>query len=514
MKYETSINDSSNNKRIAKNTLLLYFRMLLMMVVTLYTSRVVLATLGVEDYGIYNVVGGVVTMFGFISGCMSTATQRYLTFELGKGRVKRLQEVFNVSILIHGIVALVILVVAETIGLWFLWNKMQIPTGRLDAAFWVYQSSVLAALIMIMSIPYNATIIAHERMSAFACISVLEVLLKLGIVYLLLLLNVDKLILYAVLIVAVQFAVRICYGWYCKCHFKETRIRLTWNRCLIKEMLSFAGWSIVGNAAYVAYTQGINVLLNIFFGPTVNAARAISVQVQHAVNMFSQNFQTAINPQIIKLYAARQYDESRKLTLESSIYVFELFLLIGIPVLLLTEPIMKLWLKEVPEYAVAFSQCIIVSAMMGTYSSAFYTPLTAAGKLKGNSLAALFVCGGQFILAYMLLKCGFSVMWVQYSYIGVSFLFAFIIKPYLLVKEMGYKVSEFARCFRKSFFILVFSSTMPFVIAQYMDRGSFLGFVTIGTISVFNVLIVALVFLPKEIKTKLMMRMKVKFNQL
>ena len=164
MKYETSINDSSNNKRIAKNTLLLYFRMLLMMVVTLYTSRVVLATLGVEDYGIYNVVGGVVTMFGFISGCMSTATQRYLTFELGKGRVKRLQEVFNVSILIHGIVALVILVVAETIGLWFLWNKMQIPTGRLDAAFWVYQSSVLAALIMIMSIPYNATIIAHERM--------------------------------------------------------------------------------------------------------------------------------------------------------------------------------------------------------------------------------------------------------------------------------------------------------------------------------------------------------------
>ena len=253
------------------------------------------------------------------------------------------------------------------------------------------------------------------------------------------------------------------------------------------------------------------MLFGMFFQPVVVAAQAVATQLSHGITQFTNNFRTAINPQIIKLYAARQYDESRKLTLESSIYVFELFLLIGIPVLLLTEPIMKLWLKEVPEYAVAFSQCIIVSAMMGTYSSAFYTPLTAAGKLKGNSLAALFVCGGQFILAYMLLKCGFSVMWVQYSYIGVSFLFAFIIKPYLLVKEMGYKVSEFARCFRKSFFVLILSSVIPFVVAQYVDRSSFLGFTTIVFISVLNVLVVAWMFLSRGMKERVLLVIKSKF---
>ena len=279
-------------------------------------------------------------------------------------------------------------------------------------------------------------------------------------------------------------------------------------------MMRFSGWNIISHCAETLRSQGLVMLFGMFFQPVVVAAQAVATQLSYGITQFTNNFRTAINPQIIKLYAARQYDESRKLTLESSIYVFELFLLIGIPVLLLTEPIMKLWLKEVPEYAVAFSQCIIVSAMMGTYSSAFYTPLTAAGKLKGNSLAALFVCGGQFILAYVLLKYGLNVMWVQYSYIGVSFLFAFVIKPYLLIKEMGYTISEFIICFRRSFFILILSSTLPFVIAQYMDRGSFLGFVTIGTISVVNVLIVAWVFLPKEIRAKLMMRVKVKFNQL
>ena len=464
MKYETSINDSSNNKRIAKNTLLLYFRMLLMMVVTLYTSRVVLATLGVEDYGIYNVVGGVVTMFGFISGCMSTATQRYLTFELGKGRVKRLQEVFNVSILIHGIVALVILVVAETIGLWFLWNKMQIPTGRLDAAFWVYQSSVLAALIMIMSIPYNATIIAHERMSAFACISVLEVLLKLGIVYLLLLLNVDKLILYAVLIVAVQFAVRICYGWYCKCHFKETRIRLTWNRCLIKEMLSFAGWSIVGNAAYVAYTQGINVLLNIFFGPTVNAARAISVQVQHAVNMFSQNFQTAINPQITKSYAASDYVE--------------------------TEYMLNLWLTVVPDDTVIFTRLILCTTIIDSMANPLMVAVTATGHIRRYHI----IVGGCLLsiipLSYGVLKLGYSpasVLVVHFLLSVVAFAIRLCIVTRMINMPLYIYIKE---VILKSLKVVVLSVPVPLVISFYLHTS----FIVTGVVCVVSVSVISYVF--------------------
>lgn len=489
MKYETSINDSSNNKRIAKNTLLLYFRMLLMMVVTLYTSRVVLATLGVEDYGIYNVVGGVVTMFGFISGCMSTATQRYLTFELGKGRVKRLQEVFNVSILIHGIVALVILVVAETIGLWFLWNKMQIPTGRLDAAFWVYQSSVLAALIMIMSIPYNATIIAHERMSAFACISVLEVLLKLGIVYLLLLLNVDKLILYAVLIVAVQFAVRICYGWYCS-HFKETRIRLTWNRCLIKEMLSFAGWSIVGNAAYVAYTQGINVLLNIFFGPTVNAARAISVQVQHAVNMFSQNFQTAINPQITKSYAASDYVEMYTLIYRSSKFTFFLLLFFSLPVMIETEYMLNLWLTVVPDDTVIFTRLILCTTIIDSMANPLMVAVTATGHIRRYHI----IVGGCLLsiipLSYGVLKLGCSpasVLVVHFLLSVVAFAIRLCIVTRMINMPLYIYIKE---VILKSLKVVVLSVPVPLVISFYLHTS----FIVTGVVCVVSVSVISYVF--------------------
>ncbi len=206
---------------------------------------------------------------------------------------------------------------------------------------------------------------------------------------------------------ATQFSIAMIYRYYCYRRWDESHITKDFSISTLKEMMKFSGWNIISHCAETLRVQGLVMLFGMFFQPVVVAAQAVATQLSHGITQFTNNFRTAINPQIIKLYAARQYDESRKLTLESSIYVFELFLLIGIPVLLLTEPIMKLWLKEVPEYAVAFSQCIIVSAMMGTYSSAFYTPLTAAGKLKGNSLAALFVCGGQFILAYMLLKCGF-----------------------------------------------------------------------------------------------------------
>ena len=455
MKYETSINDSSNNKRIAKNTLLLYFRMLLMMVVTLYTSRVVLATLGVEDYGIYNVVGGVVTMFGFISGCMSTATQRYLTFELGKGRVKRLQEVFNVSILIHGIVALVILVVAETIGLWFLWNKMQIPTGRLDAAFWVYQSSVLAALIMIMSIPYNATII-----------------------------------LYAVLIVAVQFAVRICYGWYCKCHFKETRIRLTWNRCLIKEMLSFAGWSIVGNAAYVAYTQGINVLLNIFFGPTVNAARAISVQVQHAVNMFSQNFQTAINPQITKSYAASDYVEMYTLIYRSSKFTFFLLLFLSLPVMIETEYMLNLWLTVVPDDTVIFTRLILCTTIIDSMANPLMVAVTATGHIRRYHI----IVGGCLLsiipLSYGVLKLGCSpasVLVVHFLLSVVAFAIRLCIVTRMINMPLYIYIKE---VILKSLKVVVLSVPVPLVISFYLHTS----FIVTGVVCVVSVSVISYVF--------------------
>ena len=264
--------NTENNKRIAKNTLLLYTRMLLMMLVSLFTSRVILQVLGIEDYGVYNVVGGIVSMFAFINGGMVAATQRYITFELGSGNKERLQRVFSTSLQIHAMISILIVILGETVGLWFLQEKLVIPEDRMIAAMWVYQCSILVCVLNIMSIPYNADIVAHEKMSAFAMISVVEVVLKLLVVYLLMLFPFDKLIVYAILLLAVQFSIRLVYTAYCKRHLEESSYIHRWNSDLIKEMLGFAGWSFWGSLAVVLYTQGVNMMLNVFFGPVVNAA--------------------------------------------------------------------------------------------------------------------------------------------------------------------------------------------------------------------------------------------------
>ena len=313
---------SDNNKRIAKNTLLLYVRMLFMMGISLYTSRVVLNTLGIEDYGIYNVVGGVVAMFGFINGSMSSATQRYITFALGKGDKQRLQTVFSTTLQIHTLIALIIILLGETIGLWFLYNKMQIPADRMDAAFWVLQCSIISTVVMIVSVPYNADIIAHEKMSAFAYISILEVVLKLMIVYMLVIFSFDKLILYSFLILSIQVLIRFCYSIYCNRHFEETKYKNVWDKSLFKEMTGFAGWSMFGNLAGVLFNQGLNMLLNVFFGPVVNAARGVAVQVQNAVQQFVGNFQMALNPQITKTYAQGDLESMHKLMYRSAKFSF------------------------------------------------------------------------------------------------------------------------------------------------------------------------------------------------
>ena len=319
-----STQTSDNNKRIAKNTLLLYFRMLLMMAVSLFTSRVVLNTLGVEDFGIYSVVGGVVGMFVFINNSMSSATQRYITFALGKGDKNRLQTVFSTTLQIHSLIAVIIVLLGETVGLWFLYNKMQIPADRMDAALWVMQCSIVSMVVMIVSVPYNADVIAHEKMSAFAYISILEVVLKLAIVYLLLVFSYDKLILYAILILMIQILIRFCYSIYCNKHFEETKYKHVWDKKLFKEMTGFAGWSLFGNMAGVLFGQGLNMLLNVFFGPVVNAARAVAVQVQGAIQQFVANFQTALNPQITKTYAAGELNEMHRLMFRSARFSFYL----------------------------------------------------------------------------------------------------------------------------------------------------------------------------------------------
>ncbi len=422
-------NTAENNKRIAKNTLLLYFRMLFMMVVSLYTSRVVLDTLGVEDYGIYNVVGGIVGMFSFINGAMSTGTQRYLNFALGIGDPVQLRRIFNTCLNIHFILAIIIIFLAETIGLWFLCNQMNIPEERMNAAFWVYQFSIFTAAIMIISVPYNAVIIAHERMNIFAYISIVEVILKLLIVYLLLIGKTDRLILYAFLMLGIQIGIRILYGIYCKRHFPETEFKFVKDSGLIKEILGFTGWNLWGSCAYIAFTQGINILLNIFFGPTVNAARGVAAQVQNAVLQFSVNFQTALNPQIIKSYAQKDLAYMHKLVYSSSKFTFFLLLLLTLPILLETETILSIWLKQVPEYAVPFLRLILCISIVDAISNPLMVSATATGQVKLYQS----VCGGILLaivpIAYIVLKLGAppTSVFIVHLIIGIITLIARLI---------------------------------------------------------------------------------------
>lgn len=378
----SAANTAANNKRIAKNTIALYIRMLFTMAVLLYTSRVILQTLGVEDFGVYNVVGGVVSMFSFINAAMTSATQRYITFALGKGDTNELKKVFSTALQIHVLIAVLVVVLVETVGLWFLYNKMQIPPDRVNAAFWVLQCSIVAAVILIVSVPYNACIIAHEKMSAFAYISVVDCVLKLGIVYLLLVFPFDKLILYAILTVMVQLFIRFCYSIYCHRHFPESKYCHVWDKPLFLEMTSFAGWSFWGNLASVLSTQGVNLLLNVFFGPVVNAARGIAVQVQAAVQQFVSNFQMALNPQITKTFAKGEMEEHIKLIFSSAKYSALMLMLIATPILIETETILNIWLDNVPAHTSNFIRIILLISICDSTASALIISAQATGRVK------------------------------------------------------------------------------------------------------------------------------------
>lgn len=374
--------NADKNRRIAKNTVLLYIRMLFMMGVSLYTSRIILHVLGVEDFGVYSVVGGLVTMFAFINGGMVSATQRFITFEIGRGNLQKLKIVFSTSLQIHALISLLIVILGETVGLWFLLEKLTIPEERMVAAMWVYQCSIVACVVTIMSIPYNADIVAHEKMSAFAYISVVEVVLKLLIVYALVVVGRDKLIVYALLLLLVQLVVRLVYSSYCKRNFEESRYCHQFDISLFKEMLAFAGWSFWGNLANVLYTQGLNMMLNMFFGPVVNAARGIAVQVQGAVQQFVGNFQMALNPQITKSYAAGELSQMHLLMFRSARFSFFLLFFLTLPIILETKFVLSIWLGIVPADAEAFTQLMIAISLIYSIANPCVVANQATGKVK------------------------------------------------------------------------------------------------------------------------------------
>lgn len=403
------INNSANNKRIAKNTMFLYFRSILLILITLYTSRVILQSLGVSDFGIYNVVGGVVAMFSMLSGSMHAATQRFLTFALGKKDFTNLKKVFMTSISIHIAIGAIFVVLLEIGGTWFLYNKMNIPEERVNVAFWVLQFSIMTFFVNVISVPYNAAIIAHEKMAMFAYISILDGLLKLGIAFAIVFTPYDRLIVYALMMFGLSLLNRILYTIYSHRHFEETRhVRLGIEKGLFQEMFSFAGWNLFGSGSRLLRNQGIDILLNMFFGVTVNAAKGLCNQVHHAVYQFITNFQTAVNPQLTKSVAQTDFKRTHTLIIQGSRFSFYLMCLMSIPLIIVTPQVLSIWLTEVPEYTVEFVRWTLVYLLWDTLSRFLINAILAYGQIKTYQIV---VGGTKFLvlpLAYIWLKLGGS----------------------------------------------------------------------------------------------------------
>lgn len=475
--------DNSNNKLIVKNTLLLYVRMFLIMAVSLYTSRVILQGLGVEDFGIYNAVGGFIAMFAIISNSLSVAISRFITYELGKvGNNSNLIKIFSTSVIIQLMLALLIVVAAETIGLWFLNTKMNIPVERQNAAFWVFQFSILTFIVNLLSVPYNACIIAHEKMAVFAYISILDAGGKLLIAYLLIVSPVDRLIFYVVLIFMMSLLIRSVYGYYCKRNFLECNFSWYIDAKVFKKIFSFAGWNFIGASSGILRDQGINVLLNIFTGPVVNAARGISMQINNAVIGFSNNFMTAINPQITKSYACGEKKYLMQLVNQGAKYSYCLLLIVSLPLLIETPTVLRIWLGVVPDYTINFVRLILIYSLIESMSYTLITLMLATGNIRNYQI----IVGGcqmlNFPVAYLFLKNDFPPEMTVVGSIIIA-CFSLITRLVMLRNMVHFSIKRFLIDVIWRVFVISILSTIVPVVIVYVMKETILRFFILGIFS-------------------------------
>lgn len=433
-----------NNKRIAKNTIFLYFRTILIMLVTLYTSRVVLNTLGIEDFGVYSAVGGVVAMFAFITGALSNAISRYITYGIGEGDRKRVKVVFCTSMNIQIIISVVILIFCELAGLWFLNNKMNIPPDRLVAANWVLHCSLLTFVVNLISVPYNACIIAHEHMNAYAYISISDAILKLSVAFLLVISPLDKLIAYSILLFVSALAVRLLCGIYCCRNFEESKYQPIYDKKLFYEMMSFAGWNFFSNGASVINIQGVSILVNVFFGVIPNSARGIALQVDAAVNQFVTTFTTAINPQITKSFAQDDKQRMFYLICKGAKFSYLLLLFFAIPIFFESDKILEIWLVQVPEDTPLFVRLSILGVMVTALGNTGYAACMATGKIKKYSIWITTIGSMVFVLTWIAYKVGVPVYTTYIIYICV-YIFVQIVRLIIMKDLLNFPISQFMK---------------------------------------------------------------------
>ena len=460
------------NRRIAKNTLALYVRSFVVLLISLYTSRVILNVLGVVDYGIYNVVGGVIAMLGFLNSSMQSAFQRYYNYELGKCNELKVSELFGSSLAVQVLLVIVILILSETVGLWLLNSKLTIPVERLSAARWVYQVSILSFCLTTFSAPFGALITAYEKMHVYAIISVLDAVLRLIIVFTLIFFHSDKLIVYSILLFLISTLNFVAYWFYCKSKIKAISLKFNWNVANIKALTSFSGWTITGTLAYTLKSQGINILLNIFFGPVINAARGIAYQILGAVNQFITNFQTAFRPQLTQSYASGNYDYMKKLYYSGSKFSYYLIFTISLPILLETETILHLWLgSNVPEFTVSFTRIILLTAFVSAFANPTTGVVYATGKIKSFSIWVSTLNLMIVPVAYLFLKIGYGPLSAMIVSLVITILVQ-IARLYYASKVANFRLTEYlSRVIIPISLYSVLTIALPIVSYKIMAEG-------------------------------------------
>lgn len=501
-------------KRIAINTLMLYFRMVLIMGVALYTSRIVLKVLGAADYGLYNVVGGVVSMFSFLNGSLSSGTSRFITYDIGIGNEERLRETFNVAFMSHLILAFIILLLTETIGLWFVNNKLVFDESRRFAVNIVYQFSVLTLMLQLTQVPFAADIIAHEKMNVYAYVSIVEVLLRLAMIFLLQLnSSIDNLIFYSSILFFVQFIILGIYRLYCRKYFSESRFQFCKDKTRYKEIFSFSGWDVIGSLSVLSQGQGINILLNMFFGSVVNAARAITYQLEGAVSQLTNNFMTAVNPQIVKSFAAKKYDEMIDLIEDASKFGFFLLSVFLIPILFKLDYILQLWLKDVPEQTEIFAKIILTMLMIRIIARPVIHGIHATGHIKRLNLIAGLVGLLPLPVTYILFKLDFPAVWAFLTLFiwGVTaniletIIFKMEMKTFKLVK---YFMEVYFRCF----VVGLVCFALDYLLAKYIVGNFFIFLLFYGLSVLMNAVIVFCLGFDKNKQKKIIGFIRCKFH--
>lgn len=484
--------NTSNNKRVAKNTLMLYLRMFVTMAIGLYTSRVILQTLGVSDYGVYNVVGGFVAMLSYLNTVFVGATQRFIVFTLGENDPDKLKRLFKSSITVHFIIGIIILIVAETFGLWFVNNKLNIDADRMVAANWVYQCSVLSLILTMINIPYRSCVVAHEHMHLYAYVSIVESVLKLGIVFLLLIIPGDKLIIYSILMLLIMIVVPVWYIIYCR-RFDECSFGFGFDKGMIKEMGSYAGWLLVGNLGFSFKDQFSNIIMNLFLGTSINAARGVAAQVNSIITSFADNFTMALNPQITKHYAAGEIEQSQELVYSGARYAFFLMAMIAIPVIMNIDYILELWLGVVPEYTSQFVVITIVASLFYSISKTTTTAIQATGDIKWFQIGISIIMLLELPAAFVLLKLQYPPYYALMPAIATSVM-GLIFRFFILKKQVpSYSIKYyFINIVLRSVSIMCLSFAISYLLCSMLEMNfwtfllsSFLSVIVSATIIYF-----------------------------